>query len=113
MITEPMNCLILLAVGYDLSLKPEKIQKSLRPLLCRILVQAVAILAAGFFIIRLYPGNEEMLYAVLLYMSAPTTFSMQAYVRDPEGSAFVSTTNSLYVVVTILVYAVCAATYTG
>lgn len=111
LITGPMNALILIAVGYDMSLNPAGIRRSIRPMLSRVLVQAAAIVLALLAITRLFPGNREMVTAVLIYMSAPTTFSMQTYIRDPEGSGFVSTTNSLYVVVTILVYAVCAALY--
>lgn len=111
LITGPMNCLILIAVGYDISLNPAKVRRSIRPLLSRVLIQVVAVILAVLAVTRLFPGNMEMTLAVVMYMSAPTTFSMQTYVRDPEGSSFISTTNSLYIVVTILVYAVCAGIY--
>jgi predicted permease len=112
-LTAPMNCLILLAVGYDISLNPAKIRRSIRPLFCRLIVQICAASLAALAVARLFPGNQEMVFAAIMYMAAPTTFAMQTYVRDPEGSEFVSTTNSLYVAVTILAYAVLAALYRG
>lgn len=113
LITAPMNCLILMTVGYDISLNPAKVRRSIRPLLCRVLIQVIAVILAAFTVAKLFPGNLEMTLAVILYMSAPASFSMQTYIRDPEGSSFISTTNSLYIIVTILVYAVCAGVYHG
>ena len=46
--------------------------------------------------------------AVISYMSAPATFSMQTFLKSEDGSAYVSTTNSLYCLVSILVYVVMA-----
>ncbi len=47
--------------------------------------------------------------AIISYMSAPATFSMQTFLKKEEGSAYVSTTNSMYCMVSILVYIILAA----
>ncbi len=49
--------------------------------------------------------------AEVIYTSVPTNFSMQIYSKDPEGSFYVSTTNSMYIIITIIVYAVCVYIY--
>ena len=42
-------------------------------------------------------GSNTLLdLAVITYMSAPATFSMQTFLKREDGSAYVSTTNSLY-----------------
>lgn len=45
---------------------------------------------------------------MISYMSSPATFSMQTFLKSEDGSAYVSTTNSLYCLVSILVYVVMA-----
>ncbi|MCI6756733.1 MAG: permease [Lachnospiraceae bacterium] len=111
LITAPLNALILLAVGYDIDLRPARIREVVRPILFRLLLQLTAMAAAVSAVRVLFPGNREMLLAVIIYMSVPTTFSMQTYIRDPEGSTYVSTTNSLYVLCTVAIYIAAAMYY--
>ena len=56
-------------------------------------------------------GDDRLVnLAIISYMSAPATFSMQTFMKDEEGSAYVSTTNSMYCLVSILVYIIMAVT---
>ena len=55
-------------------------------------------------------GSRLLNLAVITYMSSPATFSMQTFMKDEEGSAYVSTTNSMYCLVSILVYIIMAVT---
>ena len=111
LIVSPLNAMILLAVGYDIDLHLEKIREVLKPVICRLLIQAGAIVVCVFAISRLYKGDLQFIMAEVIYMSVPTTFSMQTYIKDPEGCSYVSTTNSVYMMITIIVYAVCAFIY--
>ncbi len=52
----------------------------------------------------LFPGSRGLLLAVIICMSVPTTFSMQAYIYHSEGGTYVSTTNSLCVLCTVAIY---------
>lgn len=109
LITAPLNALILLAVGYDMDLHPSKIREAVRPIAFRLIIQLAAMACAVTAVRRLFPGSREMLLAVIIYMAVPTTFSMQTYIRDPEGSTYVSTTNSIYVLCTVVIYGIAAA----
>jgi hypothetical protein len=100
-----------LAVGYDIDLHPEKIREVLKPVIFRLLIQSGAVAVGIFVISRLYKGDLQFIMAEVIYMSVPTTFSMQTYIRDPEGCSYVSTTNSVYMIITIIVYAICAYIY--
>ena len=54
-------------------------------------------------------GSSRLLnLAIIIYMSSPATFSMQTFLKKKESSAYASTTNSLYCIVSILVYIVLA-----
>ncbi len=111
LIVAPLNAMILLAVGYDIDLHLEKIREVLKPVICRLLIQSCAIAVVVFVISRLYKGDLQFIIAEVIYMSVPTTFSMQTYIKDPEGCSYVSTTNSVYMIITIVAYAICAYIY--
>lgn len=124
-LTTPLNALILLAIGYDLAPEGGRIVSALKAVLCRLVLQAAACAAVLFATARVFAGDpsgnssgnpSEMILvmtAVMAYMSVPTTFSMQAYVKDEEGSRFVSTTNSIYALVTIVLYVFITAWFHG
>ena len=65
-----------------------------------------AVMIAGVLMaVKYLAGGSRLLnLAVITYMSSPATFSMQTFLRKKESSAYASTTNSLYCVVSILVY---------
>lgn len=67
-------------------------------------LQAVMIAGVLMAVKYLVGGSRLLNLAVITYMSSPATFSMQTFLRKKESSAYASTTNSLYCVVSILVY---------
>lgn len=107
MITSPLSAIILLIVGYEL--KPDRaLIPCLKTLLLRMAVQAVMILGVLAVVHRFAGRNQLLDLAVLIYMSAPATFSLQTFVKTEEGSTYIATTNSLYCFISILVYAAAA-----
>lgn len=76
----------------------------------RAALQAVMIAGVLFTVHNLVGNNKLLDLAVISYMSAPATFSMQTFLKKEKSSAYVSTTNSMYCVVSILVYMVLAFT---
>ena len=108
MITSPLSAIILLIVGYEL--KPDRalMIPCLKTLLLRMAVQAVMILGVLAAVHRFAGRNQLLDLAVLIYMSAPATFSLQTFVKTEEGSTYIATTNSLYCFISILVYAAAA-----
>ncbi len=109
MITTPLTAMILLVVGYNM--KPDKtvLIPSVKTILLRIAVQVCVAVPFVFLVSRLMPGNTRMLTAIIIFMSAPPTFSMQSFLKTEEGSTYAATTNSLYCIVSILVYGIMAA----
>lgn len=109
LITTPLTAMILLVVGYNM--KPEKtvLIPSVKTILLRVAVQVCVAVPFVFLVSRLMPGNTRMLTAIIIFMSAPPTFSMQSFLKTEEGSTYAATTNSLYCIVSILVYGIMAA----
>ena len=112
LLTAPMTAMILLVVGY--SLKPDLTdwKSCLQTVLLRLLVQAgaIALTVAGLRV--LMPGDDLLLLAVVIYMSAPATFSMQSFLRTRHASAYAAAVSSMYVFISIAVYALAAVLLT-
>ena len=103
-LTTAITPIILIVVGYSMELAPELISPCLKTILLRVLLQAVMIAGVLMAVQYLVGGSRLLNLAVITYMSSPATFSMQTFLRKKESSAYASTTNSLYCVVSILVY---------
>ena len=66
-------------------------------------------MAGVLFAVKCFVGSYRLLnLAVVMYMSSPATFSLQTFLKKKESSAYASTTNSLYCIVSIVVYMVMA-----
>ena len=113
LLTAPMTAMILLVVGY--SLKPDITdwKPCLQTICLRLLVQAGAIGITVFGLKRLVPGDELLILAVIIYMSAPATFSMQSFLKSRQASAYAAAVSSVYVLLSIAVYAIAAVLLTG
>lgn len=108
-LTTSVTAIILIVVGYSMELTPELIKPCLKTILMRIIVQ-MTMTAGVLFTVHRFIGNNMLLdLAIITYMSAPATFSMQTFLKKEEGSAYVSTSNSMYCMVSILVYVILAA----
>ena len=110
MLTAAMTPIILLVVGYSMSLSRELLRPCLQTILLRFLLQAL--MAAGVLLaVHTFIGSSRVVdIAIVCYMSAPATFSMQTFLKTEAGCTYVSTTNSLYCIVSLLVYLVLAVT---
>lgn len=108
-LTTAVTPLILLVVGYSIELTADLIKPCLKTIAFRAGVQAL-MLAGVLWSIHHFIGTSELRdIAIVIYMSAPATFSMQTFLKDEKGSAYVSTTNSMYCLVSIIVYVIMAA----
>ena len=104
-----MTAIILLVVGYGMEMKQELLNTCLQTILIRLCIQAVMVTGILFTVHRLIGTSQLVDIAIIIYMSAPAPFSMQTFLKKEEGNAYVSTTNSLYCIVTILIYVMVAA----
>lgn len=109
MVTSPLAAMILVVVGYSIVPKKQLILPCLKTIGLRVVLQALATLGMLWAVHRFIGSSREMDLAILIYMSAPCTFSVQAFIKDDEASAYVSTTNALYCFLSVGIYAVAAA----
>jgi hypothetical protein len=108
-LTTSVTAIILIVVGYSMELTKELVRPCLKTILMRVLLQTLMAIGV-LWAVHLWIGDNMLLnLAIISYMSAPATFSMQTFLKKEEGSAYVSTTNSMYCMVSILVYIILAA----
>ena len=100
--------IILIVVGYSMELVPELIGPCIKTIVLRIILQAAMIMGVLIAVKYLVGSSRLLNLAIIIYMSSPATFSMQTFLKKKESSAYASTTNSLYCIVSILVYIVLA-----
>ena len=107
-LTTSVTAIILLVVGYSMELNANLLKPCITTILIRMILQGV-MMAGVLFAVHSMVGDSQIVnMAIITYMSSPATFSMQTFMKDEEGSAYVSTTNSMYCLVSILVYIILA-----
>ena len=107
-LTTALTAIILIVVGFSMELTPELFGPCVRTIVMRIVLQAVMIVCVLLAVHSFIGSNKLLDLAVITYMSAPATFSMQTFLKREDGSAYVSTTNSLYCIVSVEVYMILA-----
>lgn len=107
-LTTALTAIILIVVGFSMELTPELFGPCVRTIVMRIVLQAVMIVCVLLAVHSFIGSNKLLDLAVITYMSAPATFSMQTFLKREDGSAYVSTTNSLYCIVSVVVYMILA-----
>lgn len=108
MITTSLTAMILIVVGYDLDFRKDLLRPCVGTIICRVLVQAAITIPTVLIINRIFSEDNTVVIAAICYMSAPATFSMQSFLKTREGSEYAATTNSLYCIVSVVVYVVMA-----
>lgn len=109
-LTTSVTAIILLVVGYSMELNANLLKPCITTILLRMILQGVMMAGILFAVHSLVGDSQIVNLAIITYMSSPATFSMQTFMKDEEGSAYVSTTNSMYCLVSILVYIILAVT---
>lgn len=109
-LTTSVTAIILLVVGYSMELNAGLLKPCVTTILLRMILQGVMMAGVLFAVHSLVGDSQIVNLAIITYMSSPATFSMQTFMKDEEGSAYVSTTNSMYCLVSILVYIILAVT---
>lgn len=109
-LTTSVTAIILLVVGYSMELNANLLKTCITTILLRMILQGVMMAGVLFAVHSLVGDSQIVNLAIITYMSSPATFSMQTFMKDEEGSAYVSTTNSMYCLVSILVYIILAVT---
>ena len=107
MIVEPLTAMILLYVGYSLRIERRFLKVCITTILLRMLVMAV-LGAIVIFVLSDITADKYMLAAFLIMFVTSPTFSLPGFVSDKEAAGYFAMATSMYVIITIIGYAVIA-----
>lgn len=103
-ITSGLSALVLIAIGFEFSLTSHLLLPCLKTIACRVILQALLVVAV-IAVMHVFFGPDRLLdIALIMLMASPAPFSMQSYLKIENGGSFVSSVNSLYCIITIVVY---------
>lgn len=106
MITLPTAGMILIIVGYELSIKKDLLVPVVKTILFRVFVMGILLCFSAFVIFHIIPFDKMLFMAMILLFSLPAPFIIPLYADvDAEGE-YISTTLSLNTIVTILIFIV-------
>lgn len=105
MLTSAVSAIILIVVGYGLSLQKSVLAKCGKAVLARAAISAL-LLCMTMFLLRNILTTTPMKLALILYTFLPPTFVVPTFAKTEEDSMYLSTTISIYSALTILVFVV-------
>ena len=107
-VTAPTTVLVLLFLGYSLSLKKETLRPVVVTSLLRLAVMGAVAALVSFIVFCLVPFSKPLLFSILLVFLLPPSFSVPVFSRLTGSEEYVSTTISFSTILTLLVFAVMA-----
>lgn len=102
-LTSPISALILIIVGYNMSFHASVLKKCIRTIILRIGLQGL-LLTISLFLLKDCLTTQEMSYALILFFFLPPSFIIPAYSATEDDSIYLSTTISIYSLISILVF---------
>lgn len=109
MVATPVSAMILLCVGYEFQLEKGNISVCLKTVLSRFVIQAV-MLALVLLLVTKLSFEQPMVIGIALYMMTIPSLCLSSFVKNEEASKYMSTTSSLYLIITLIAYVVLAGT---
>lgn len=107
LVVAPLTAMILLYVGFSLKMDKSLLSVCLKSIGIRIVTMATLC----FTVVKIFHQTVEdtyMLAAFLVYFISTPTFSLPGFVKNKEAAGYFAMTTSVYVVITIIGYAVIA-----
>lgn len=104
MITLPTSGMILIIVGYELSMRRDLIVPVVKTLVFRTIVMGVLLCAASLIIFQVVPFDKQLFMALILLFSLPAPFVIPLYADVESEGIYISNTLSMGTLITILIF---------
>lgn len=104
MITLPTSGMILIVVGYELSMRKDLICPVAKTILFRTVVMGALLCLSAFVVFRIIPFDKNLFMAMILLFSLPAPFIIPLYADVESEGIYISTTLSMNTLVTILIF---------
>lgn len=107
-ITAPIAGMILIIVGYELSLNIKILKPAIKTIALRLVIMATLLVLSILIVFSIIQYDKTLLLALILMFSLPAPFIIPLYVNDKSENEYISTTLSLNTILTIAVFVVLA-----
>ena len=109
MLTAPLSAMILLCVGYEFSLDKNIVGVCLKTVFARVIIQG-ALLLVILYMFATKPDmfSEAMKVGLVLYFITLPSLCLSSFVKNQKASKYISTTSSIYLIITLVGYSVLA-----
>lgn len=102
--SDPVGLLILIMLGFDLSLRPDLRKPVLFTVFTRFISMAILCVISCLIIFRFIPYSKETMVALILAFSLPGSYSIPMFGKFEGHRDYVSTTISFSTLVTLIVF---------
>lgn len=106
-VTAPLSAMILLCVGYEFMLEKDSIGVCIKTVIARLILQTI-LLVGVLFIGKNCGFSEPMMIGLILYFFTLPSLCLSSFVKNETASKYMSTTSSLYLIITLIAYAILA-----
>lgn len=104
MITLPTAGMILIIVGYELSMRRDLVGPVVKTIAFRVAVMAVLLCISAFIMFSILPFDKNLFMAMVLLFSLPAPFIIPLYADVESEGVYISTTLSMNTLVTIFIF---------
>lgn len=111
MFSAPLTPIILIGLGYGISISKENIKDALLIILQRICVVGITVAVSLFIFGRYISFTPELTASFILYFCLPPSFILSVYVKEEKSRDIVSCVLSLYMILTLAVFCVLLAKF--
>lgn len=108
MITAPTSAIVLITVGYELNLEKDLLKPVIKSTLVRLVLMIAACVVSALVIFAIVPFDKNLLIALMILFSLPAPFIIPLFADVKEDGKYISTSLSVYTMVTIVLYAMIA-----
>ena len=98
------NLIILIVVGYNITFNKEIIKAATPVIFIRFIVHAICCATVLLLVNRFLVVSNELKLAIIIMMSCPPSLSCQAFIKSEDGAKYIATTNSMYCIITLIIY---------
>ena len=104
MITLPTAGMILIIVGYELSMRRDLVGPVVKTIAFRVAVMTVLLCISAFIMFGILPFDKNLFMAMVLLFSLPAPFIIPLYADVESEGVYISTTLSMNTLVTIFIF---------
>lgn len=108
LITAPLSAMILLCVGYEFMLEKDNIGVCVKTVFARLIIQT-GLFVAVYMLALKWNFSEPMIIGLALYFFTLPSLCLSSFVKNKEASKYMSTTSSLYLIITLIAYIILAS----